>query len=175
MKSSSHSMSSLACLVSLLMLAGCSEDLSAEQPATRATEEVATSLPPDRERLLERSREYWQHKQAGDWIQVFDFLSPQSKQVMPLGKFLVGKENHVYKGASDPLILKIKEGRGYVEIHVEWTPTHPILATVDNASGSMAQILDEVDEWQWSDGEWWLSKQHRMSELRKTHPQLWAK
>ena len=36
------------------------------------------------------------------------------------------------------------------------------------------QIIDEVDEWRWSEGEWCLSKQHRTSELRKTHPHLWA-
>ena len=130
---------------------------------------------PDEARLLQRSTELWQHKQAGDWIQVYDFLAPEFKSVMPLGKFLNGKENHTYEDASDPLVLKIMEDRGYVEIHVQWTPTHPILSTVDNSDGPLTEILDEVDEWVWSDGEWWLAQQHRLEELRVTRPQIWIR
>ena len=144
------------------------------EPLT-AQEEVAPEAEqrPDEARLLQRSTELWQHKQAGDWIQVYDFLSPEFKSVMPLGKFLNGKENHVYEDASDPLVLKIMEDRGYVEIHVQWTPTHPILSTVDNGDGKITEILDEVDEWVWSEGEWWLAQQHRLEELRVTKPQIW--
>jgi len=128
---------------------------------------------PDEARLLQRSTELWQHKQAGDWIQVYDFLAPEFKAVMSLGKFLDGKENHIYEDASDPLVLKILDDRGYVEVHVQWTPTHPILSTVDNSDGPLTEILDEVDEWVWSGGEWWLAQQHRLEELRVTKPQIW--
>jgi len=174
MTSSLASMRSFAGLFSLLILLGCSQDAQEGSRSARTPDEEVVALAPDRERLLERAHEFWQHKQAGDWIQVYDFLAPQAKQATPLGKFLSGKENHIYEDASDPLLLKIDEDRGFVEIHVQWTPTHPILATVDNADGPMSQILDEVDEWIWSEGEWWLAQQHRVSEIRKTHPHLWA-
>lgn len=173
-----HSLFQAALVLTAAGILGCSE-----QPANSAqgapsvdggSEEAVAALPPDRGRLLQRSAELWQHKQAGDWIQVYDFLTPQNKRGTPLFKFLSGKENHVYENASHGRVLEIDEDRGFVEVQVEWTPTHPILATVDNADGPMTQIIDEVDEWRWSEGEWCLSKQHRTSELRKTHPHLWA-
>lgn len=163
-------------LLSLLALLGCSQEPSlSSMSATSANEraEDALVLAPDSSRLLERSRELWQHKQAGDWIQVYDFYAPEYKRARPLGKFLAGREYHLYEDASEPLILKIDEDRGFVEIHVQWTPTHPILGTVDNSTGPLTQILDEVDEWLWSEGEWWLARNHRLSELRRTHPYLW--
>ena len=168
-------MRAVASFFSLLLLLGCSPE-APEGPSGDQTpdEEVVAVLPPDSDRLLERARELWQHKQGGDWIQVYDFLAPQYKRGMPLGKYLSGKENHIYEDASDPLLLKIKEDRGFVEIHVQWTPTHPILATIDNAEGPLTQVLDEVDEWIWYDGEWWLAQQHRLKEIRRSHPFLWA-
>jgi hypothetical protein len=167
----------IACLLSAATLQSCVESASpgssGVSAATEDAVEVVADLSPDEGRLLQRSTELWQHKQVGDWIQVYDFLAPAYKAAMPLGKFLSGKENHIYEDASDPLVLKIEEDRGYVEIHVQWTPIHPILTSVDNAEGSLTQILDEVDEWVWSEGEWWLAQQHRISELRTTHPQIW--
>ena len=160
-----------ATLLSCMTLLGCTEGTSSEASIT--AEGVASALPSE-QRLLARSQELWQHKQAGDWIQVYDFLAPGYKAVMPLGKFLSGKENHVYEDATDPLVLKIEKDRGYVEIHVQWTPTHPILSAVDNVEGTLTQILDEVDEWVWADGEWWLAQQHRISDLRATHPHIWV-
>jgi len=166
---------SAALSLSLLTLSGCSEPASRESGgASPAENNEAEAALPDRERLLVRSEELWQHKQAGDWIQVYDFLAPRYKAATPLGKFISGKENHIYEDASDPLVLKIEEDRGYVEIHVQWTPTHPILSAVDNPEGTLTQILDEVDEWVWADGEWWLAQQHRISDLRTTHPHIWV-
>jgi len=175
MKIASTSPSAL--LFACLLSAACAEStpsgsLGAPVGSEESAGRVATPLP-DEERLLQRSSELWQHKQEGDWIQVYDFLAPGYKASMPLGKFLSGKENHTYEDASDPLVLKIEGDRGFVEIHVKWTPTHPILSSVDNAEGSLTQILDEVDEWVWSEGEWWLAQQHRIADLRKTHPQIW--
>ena len=169
----------LACLFAAATLPSCAESgslTSAGAPgASEGSPEELVQLVPDKGRLLQRSTELWQHKQAGDWIQVYDFLAPGFKSSMPLGKFLSGKENHIYEDASDPLVLKIEKDRGYVEVHVQWTPTHPILSSVDNAEGSLTQILDEVDEWVWSDGEWWLAQQHRIADLRTTHPQIWMR
>jgi hypothetical protein len=169
----------LAGLLSAAALSSCAESASPSASGAPAASEGSTEkvaeLLPDEERLLQRSTEFWQHKQAGDWIQVYDFLAPGYKSSMPLGKFLSGKENHIYEDASDPLVLKIEEDRGFVEIHVQWTPTHPILSSVDNAEGSLTQILDEVDEWVWSEGEWWLAQQHRIADLRTTHPQIWMR
>jgi len=167
---------SLLCATTLLSCAESASESARRAPvAGEGSDAVVAALPPDEERLLQRSTELWQHKQAGDWIQVYDFLAPGYKAAMPLGKFLSGKENHIYEDASDPLVLKIDEDRGYVEIHVQWTPTHPILSSVDNAEGSLTQILDEVDEWVWSEGEWWLAQQHRIADLRTTHPQIWVR
>lgn len=157
-----------------LGLMGCAQDTQGAPEDAVAQVEDEPELAPAPARLPERAKEMWEHKQAGDWIQVYDFLAPEYKRAVPLGKFLRGKENHIYEDASNPHVLKIEGDRGFVEIHVQWTPTHPILSTVDNGGGSLTEILDEVDEWVWTDGEWWLAQQHRVSELRKTHPHLWA-
>lgn len=167
-------MRSAASLFALVVLLGCSQDAAEGPRSERTPDEEVVVLAPDSERLLKRAQELWQHKQAGDWIQVYDFMAPKYKQARPLVEFLPGKEHHVYEDVSGPLLLKVEEDRGYVEIHVRWTYTHPILSTVDNADGPVTQTIDEVDEWLWSDGEWWLAQQHRSSELRETHPHLWA-
>jgi hypothetical protein len=167
------------CILSAASLQSCvenpSQGASGAPVVSEDAAEESVALLPDEERLLHRSAELWQHKQAGDWIQVYDFLAPGFKASMPLGKFLSGKENHIYEDASDPFVLKIEKDRGYVEVHVQWTPTHPILSSVDNAEGSLTQILDEVDEWVWLEGEWWLAQQHRIADLRTTHPRLWVR
>ena len=126
------------------------------------------------ERLQERARELWQYKQRGDWIQVYAFLAPEYRRQTPLAEYIAGREHHVYEDASTPLLIKLVQDRAFLEVHVQWTPTHPILATVDNAEGPLTRTLELVDEWIWAEGEWWMAQQHRLSDVRRSHPELWV-
>jgi len=167
-----HALERVALCLLMTGLAACSGE-RAEPP--RAAGGESESVEAQGERLLERARELWEYKQRGDWIQVYAFLAPEYRRQTPLAEYIAGKEHHIYEDASAPLIIKFVRDRAFLEVRVQWTPTHPILATADNAEGPLTRTLELVDEWIWAEGEWWMAQQHRLSDVRKSHPELWVR
>lgn len=147
------------------------------QDSNDAAQAPAVTAPaqPDAKRLLARSEERWNYVTNADWIQAYDFLSPERQRIQKLATFLGGKEHHEYGKASKPALIAIEGNQGYLEVSVDWTPHHPELAAAENlpeGPDSMKETLAMVETWEWLDGEWYFHDAGRRNEFFAAHPKL---
>lgn len=145
----------------------------AEQPS--ATESAPTAIgEPTMQSLVARSEARWENVVAGDWIQAYDFVPPELREMVPLGKYLQGKENHEYRNPSKPKVIGSKDDLWFLEVSVLWEPHHPILQTVREKPEDMTEELTMIELWKQSEGDWYFVKTERPEEFLKLFPDVQA-
>ena len=167
------------------LLAACSggEEIQAGggDDTAQATEAAAesTAHEPTLERLMARSQERLDVTCAGEWIEVYDFVHPETREWMSIYQFLEGKDNHAYAEPTEPQVIAREEnGKAYLSATVLWTPKHPQLAEVDNVPEGWdpTQRIEWIETWEFSGGDWHLHwpVQHP-SDFFQDHPELLKK
>ena len=138
---------------------------------------VAKAVPqPTHERLLERSAQRWKHICAKEWVEAYDFLTPEQKRILSVAQFLQGKDSHNYANARPLEVLSQVDDMAYVRSFAIWTPSHPSLAKVKLEPGqTLTQELEMMETWRWVDGDWGFVKAERPSDFYSEHPDLLKK
>ncbi len=162
-----------------LTLASCG-DAKNTDPSTQgagtttASLDAAAAEKPDPARALERSAARWDHKVAGDWIQVYDFVLPELRRGQSLGRFLTDKEHHHYEKPSKPRLLGVRDRLAFVEVTALWTPTHPMVVSANNLNSleELRQELTVVETWAAARGEWYWTREERPNDFFEANPDI---
>ncbi len=160
-----------------LMVAACAPEsgntqAAQTQPQTSAAPAAKT---PTEEALMERARARWASIDKEDWIEAYNFITPEVRKVNPIGKYLQGKENHRY---DNPVIEKVvakDEAKGvvYVRSRVLWTPQHAQLKTLKLEPGqTLTEEVPIVETWKWLQNDWYFVEQEGADKFFEAHPEL---
>ncbi len=157
---------------------GDGQSASTDQAAAPAAEEAPAEAESvgDAAALERRAAERWQLIEKEDWIQSYDYLAPQLRRQQPLGEYLSGSTDHHYIVKTNPAFIARDDRLGYLQVIVEWTPTHAELATAANVDdGSLTQDIDMTETWGFHEGEWYFLKAQRSSDFRKQNPKVFRR
>jgi hypothetical protein len=163
-----------SCALSFLASA-CSNEH--DDPVESASASPAEIRRPTESRLIERSKERWRLSSAGEWIDVYDLLSPKVKKQMSLYAFLDGKQHHVFNDPSAPRLVGVEGAKAYTEVTVTWTPQHPALMRAEIPEGeSLTERFELIETWEWVENDWYLEwPPERPAEFFEQHPDLLKK
>jgi len=171
----------LLTLGAIAWLSSCSADVEASGPGEPATAEVAAAEADKAneatlDTLTARALARWQLIENEDWVQAYTFLGEVSRRNQDLGSYMSGSKDHHYLVKSTPQFVAADEKYAYVQVLVEWTPTHPALLQADNVGeGSLTRDIDMIETWTWQGDDWYFLTAGRESEFRATHPSLFAR
>lgn len=164
----------LALLVSICV-PGLACDRGGGAPAAPAV--VAQPQPTDA-RLQQRATERWNKMVAGDWIDAYDFLSPEQKRTQKLADYLVNKSHHKYENPRVWEVLGNDGKTATVRIEVLWTPVDERLKNVKLTAAERAQLTQNVEmyeQWAWSPqslgSDWGYVRSLRPDEYVAEHPE----
>lgn len=176
-----HRLATLALSSALVLgLAACSDSSSSGTSSEDGQTSTSAQLDPavanqDAARAVVRSAERWDHKVAGDWIQVYDYMLPEMRRTVSLGNFLTDKEFHVYENPTKPSLLGTRDGKlAFVEVTTLWTPMHPMVLAANNLESieDLRQEIAIVETWVFSRGEWYWMKEERQREFLDENPDI---
>lgn len=158
---------------SLLALQGCDQKDDPKQ--VQAAQPAVVKREPTQARLLERARARWDAMAKAEWIQVYDFCSPELKKTVALSNFLSGKEKHKYENPVVDGVLQLDpvKQQALVRSHVLWTPMHAELKRVKLDPGqTLTQEVPMVETWRWEKDEWVFVEQEGTDKFFEKHPEL---
>ena len=156
-------------------------DVQAGGPETAENDpaaEPAVEVQDTDERLIERSKTRLDVMCSGDWIEVYDFIHPQTKEWMSIYQFLEGKDNHEYAEPTKPQIVAREGDTAYLSVTALWTPKHPMLANVDNVpvDWDPTERIEWIETWQFAGGDWHMQwPQQYPGDFFEEHPELLKK
>ena len=128
---------------------------------------------PTAEHALDRARARWDHIAKGEWIDAYEFQSPEVKRKMDLSHYLNGKAHHTYENPKVEGILKLEKNFVLVRSTVLWTPHTPELQRVKLEPGqTVTQEVPMIETWKWDSGDWYIVEQKGTDEFFKKHPEL---
>jgi hypothetical protein len=163
----------------VLVVAGCDDAAApkadAPKPVAASTAPAASPTP---ERLTERVRAMWERKVAADWVEVYDFLSPQARKLTPISRYLQGKEYHTYANPRVHEVLHLDKDKAHVRVSMLWTPTHPQIQQVHLDPGQtldVTQDVETIETWRWTDGEWYFVEAASVDDFFEEHPEFLKK
>ena len=154
---------------------GGTEPASAELASTPAgeAEPAASDLAPDTSELMARVNARWDVITHDDWIQAYDYLTPDLKDLQKLSQFLSGKEDHQYRNPGKPRLVGVDGALAFVDIEVVWTPLHAQIYQAQNVPPEgLTQVLRTIETWVWVDGEWYWQATDRREDFYKAHEDL---
>lgn len=166
-----HTVLGLAFVASVGVLStGC--DRSAQAKGDERAPAVAKAEPTN-ELLLQRANDRWGKIVKADWIEVYDYLTPEQKQQVPLAQYLQNKQSHKYENPRVAEVLK-NDGRvAYVHVFALWTPIHERLKQVHLEPGqTLTQEVEMYESWRWQQGEWLYIRAERPDEFFAAHREL---
>ncbi|MCB9905440.1 MAG: hypothetical protein H6831_13630 [Planctomycetes bacterium] len=171
---------SLLAVGALSLLNACSKEIDAAPAssgkASKAAVESDAAREPQLAGLVGRARERWQLIENDDWIQSYSFLTKQRREMQDLGSYLSGSTVHKYVVKQDPVLVAQDGSTAYVQVLVEWTPTHPELKNAANAdAGSLTSDIDMTETWVWESGDWFFMNGDRTRDFNKEHPSLFRR
>lgn len=170
---------SLFSVGALLLLSACSQESEAAAPKTSDQGSAASSsaaVEPVLSTLEKRATDRWQLIENEDWIQSYSFNSKIAKKARDLGSYLNGSSDNHYVVLSAPKLIGSDGTKGFVQVMVEWTPTHAELKNAANAGdGQYTDELDMVETWVWEGGEWFWENTSRTYEFVAAHPSLFRR
>lgn len=115
----------------------------------------APRLPPhlrntaEEERLSKRIAETWEAKEKGDWPKVYEALSPNFHQKMPVDQFMKMTALNQYLGHQTEWVEAIgNQGRAKTTCLIK--SNDPSLAKMDSAQTTM------IENWILIDGQWYM-------------------
>lgn len=160
-----------ALTAAVLIPIGCS-DGSAHAKDAAAVAQKAETAHPTQERLVARVSARWAHIVKEDWIQAYDFQTPQVKAAAALSQYLMNKSNHKYANPRVSEVLRCADGDAAVKVTALWTPQHPKLKHVELEPGqSLTQEIELIESWRWVEGEWGYVRAQRPEEFFRDHPE----
>ncbi|MBK7876416.1 MAG: hypothetical protein IPJ77_11785 [Planctomycetes bacterium] len=154
-------------------LPGC--DVKPTQAAPTPAPVAAVPAKPEAtpERLLERANERWQKIVKADWIQAYDYLSPEQKRQMPISQYLQNKQNHRYENPKLGEVLRCDGTDAFLRMTVLWTPQHPKVKEVKLEPGqTLTQDVEMYESWRWAEGDWTYVRAQRPDEFFQDHPEF---
>jgi hypothetical protein len=159
--------------VALLTIASCNRsDVQAKTTAPAVTAQAA----PTAERLAERAAERWKRVAKAEWIEAYDFLTPDMKQKQKLSQFIQGKETHEYTNPRVGEVMKIEKDQGFIRTSALWTPHHPALAKVKLEPGqTFTESIDMIETWRFVGGDWYYVTAHNEEVFFEHHPEMLKK
>ncbi len=172
MNTSSLTLAAVLLVGSATFLPGC--DVKPAQAApTPAVGAVVNKAEPTQERVLARMTDRWQKVVKADWIQAYDFLSPEQKRQMPISQYLQNKQNHRYENARVGEVLLCDGKDAFVKVTVLWTPQHPRVKEVKLEPGqTLTQEVEMYESWRWAEGDWTYVRAQRPDEFFQDHPEM---
>lgn len=161
--------------LSLLLTSSCDHGSAAESPAPTFLTTVKQRQPTPAQ-LIERANVRWQRIVKAEWIEAFDFLTPEQKQTTSLTQYLQGKQNHQYEHARVQDVIHADGQNAYLRVTTLWTPHHPQLSTVKLEPGqTLTQEVTMVESWRWVDNDWMYVRAQREEEFFQEHAELLKK
>ncbi|MFO1010159.1 MAG: hypothetical protein U1F29_08870 [Planctomycetota bacterium] len=165
--------------VAVVFLAGAACVFTAcdVKPSQAAPNTAAVTAPPKpeptQERLLARANERWQKVIQADWIQAYDYLSPDQKRQVPIGQYLQNKQNHRYENPRLGEVLRCDGKDAFLKVTVLWTPQHPKVREVKLEPGqTLTQEVEMYESWRWAEGDWTYVRAQRPDEFFQEHSEL---
>jgi hypothetical protein len=161
-------------VVTLPGCGGSASQAGSVEVGQASTKPVIVPTVGDPSQAVARSAARWDHKVAGDWIQVYDFVLPDLRRGQSLGRFLTDKEYHVYENPTKPLLLGVRDKLAFIEVTVLWTPLHPIVLSANNLESAeeLRQELPIVETWVFAQGQWYWMKEERQREFFDENPDI---
>lgn len=171
---------SLFAFGALVLSTACSSETEAAGPPQGATakssEAAAVVAEPQVAALVSRAQARWQLIENEDWIQSYSYLAKEIREFQDLGAYLSGASVHEYIVKQEPLLVGQDGLQAYVQVLVEWTPTHPELKNAANADqGSLTQDIDMIETWTWENGDWFFVNGARARDFIQEHPSLFRR
>jgi len=161
--------------VLLLALPSC-DSRSVDAGAKPAAAAAPTTPAPTAARVAARSADRWQHIAKKEWIEAYDFLTPDQKASVSLANYLQGKQYHEYANPRVGEVLKIQKDAAYVRVSALWTPHHPQLAKVKLEPGqSLTEEIDMIETWRFVGGDWYYLRAQNEEEFFQQHADLLKK
>jgi len=162
-------------LILPLAVAACAPDAGNSHAAQTQPVAPAVAKTPTDEGLLARARTRWAAIDKEDWIEAYNFISPDVRKVNPISKYLQGKENHRYDNPVVESVFSKDEAKGvaYVRSRVLWTPQHPQLKTLKLDPGqTLTEEVPIVESWKWIQNDWYFVEQEGADKFFEAHPEL---
>lgn len=155
---------------SAALLPSCNQDTAqAKVPAAP----VAKQVEPTQERLLARANERWARIAKGDWIQAYDYLSPDQKQSTSLPQYLQNKQNHKYENPRVSEVVASDAKDAVLKITSLWTPQHEKFKQVKLEPGqSLTREIELIESWRWAENDWVFVRAQRPEDFYQAHPEL---
>jgi hypothetical protein len=163
------------CAVLCLATSGCdSHDVAAQNGSTMTgTADKAAATPA---RLVDRSNDRWKRIAKKEWIEAYDFLTPEQKQGMSVSQYVQGKTNHEYANPRVGEVIKLEKDQGYVRVSALWTPHHPQLAKVKLEPGqTLTEDIDMIETWRFVGGDWYYVRAQNEEDFFQHHANLLKK
>ncbi len=162
-----------------LPLIGCGPDLEAAPTgaddaaqSSAASDEAVVDAAPDLDKVSARAAARWDAIVAGDWIQAYDYMTPDAKKLVSLASFLGGKEYHEYRNPTKAFIIDSVGDEAYLEFSVLWETHNPQVVIAANNPGDLTQEMHIIETWTWQDGEWFWVATERTKEFMAAHPEV---
>lgn len=164
----------------LAVLSACSNETEAAGPssadAAKSGAALAEVVAPQVSALVPRAKSRWQLIENEDWIQSYSYLAKQIRAFQDLGGYLSGSAVHKYVVKQEPVLIGQDGVQAYVQVLVEWTPTHEELKSAANAAqGSLTQDIDMIETWTWENGDWYFVNGDRARDFIQEHPSLFRR
>lgn len=159
-------------LLPLLALGSCFGESKPATPDPKPVQNAAAQ--PTEEQLLARARARWAAIDKEDWIDAYNFITPEVRKVNPLARYLQGKENHRY---DNPVVESIvgrdeKQGTVMLRSRVLWTPQHPQVKQVKLEPGqTLTEEVPIVETWKWNQTDWFFVEQEGADKFFEAHPE----
>lgn len=166
-------------LGTIFMTAACDGGVDVQAGDNQTAETSAVKVnEPTVERLVERASERLEILCAGEWIEVYDFIHPKTKEWMTIYQFLDGKDNHSYAEPTTPQLVARDGDKAFLSVTTLWTPKHPALANVDNVPEGWdpTERIEWIETWEFADGDWHMHwPQQYPGDFFQEHPELLKK
>ena len=147
-------------------------ETKAGAPASSAPDKAA----PTTERLVQRSGDRWKRIAKQEWIEAYDFLTPDQKKAVSVSQYIQGKSNHEYANPRVGDVLKKEKDQAYLRVSALWTPHHPQLAKVKLEPGqSLTEDIDMIETWRFVGGDWYYVRAQNEEDFFQHHPDLLKK
>lgn len=161
--------------VLLVSVSSCdAKDVKAKNPTPTST--AVGQAAPTPERLIERSTARWKRVAKAEWIEAYEFITPEQKQAISLNQYIQGKSVHEYGNPRVGQVLKLEKDLGYLRVSALWTPHHPALDKVKLEPGqTLTEDLDMIESWRFVGGDWFYLRAQNEEEFYEQHPDLLKK
>jgi hypothetical protein len=173
---------SLFAVGAIATFSACSTETEAAGPETTASKSGAAEAAPADDQhplhssLTKRASDRWQLIENEDWIQSYSYLSKEIRAFQDLGSYLKGSSEHRYVVKSDPVLVGQDGQQAFVQVLVEWTPTHAELKTAANAAADgFTQDIDMIETWVWEQGDWYFVNGDRARDFIQAHPKMFRR